>query len=91
MRVCGDAERCGSPEVLRVFHPVGGLLHRRHDRELFADLGGLTFDIVGRFFCQAAGRSLRCAMDGETAPRQGLPARKRAFRPRSAERRGHRA
>jgi hypothetical protein len=42
------------PKVLRVF--------LRHDRELFADLGRLTFDILRRFFSQAAGRSLRCAM-----------------------------
>jgi hypothetical protein len=42
------------PKVLRVF--------LRHDRELFADLGRLLFDILRRFFCQAAGRSLRCAM-----------------------------
>jgi hypothetical protein len=34
----------------------------RHDRELFADLGRLLFDILRRFFCQAAGRPLRCAM-----------------------------
>jgi hypothetical protein len=34
----------------------------RHDRELFADLGRLLFDILRRFFSQAAGRSLRCAM-----------------------------
>lgn len=42
------------PKVLRVF--------LRHDRVLFADLGRLTFDILRRFFCQAAGRALRCAM-----------------------------
>jgi hypothetical protein len=42
------------PKVLRVF--------LRHDRELFAELGRLTFGILRRFFCQAAGRSLRCAM-----------------------------
>jgi hypothetical protein len=42
------------PKVFRVF--------LRHDRERFADLGRLTFDILRRFFCQAAGRSLRCAM-----------------------------
>jgi hypothetical protein len=42
------------PKVLRVF--------LRHNRELFADLGRLTFDILRRFFCQAAGRSLHCAM-----------------------------
>jgi hypothetical protein len=34
----------------------------RHDRELFAELGRLLFDILRRFFSQAAGRSLRCAM-----------------------------
>jgi hypothetical protein len=42
------------PKALRVF--------LRHDRELFADLGRLLFDIPRGFFCQAAGRSLRCAM-----------------------------
>jgi hypothetical protein len=42
------------PKVLRVI--------LRHDGELFADLGRLLFDILRRFFCQAAGRSLRCAM-----------------------------
>jgi hypothetical protein len=42
------------PKVLRVF--------LRHDRELFAELSRLLFDILRRFFCQAAGRSLRCAM-----------------------------
>jgi hypothetical protein len=47
------------PKVLRVF--------LRHDRELFADLGRLTFDILRRFFCQAAGRSLRCAMNPDFA------------------------
>jgi hypothetical protein len=34
----------------------------RHDRELFVDLGRMIFDILRRFFCHAAGRSLRCAM-----------------------------
>ena len=42
------------PKVLRVF--------LRHDRELFTDLSQLLFDILRPFFCQAAGRSLRCAM-----------------------------
>jgi hypothetical protein len=41
------------PKVLRVFF--------RHDRELFADLGRLLFDILQRFFSQAAGRPLRTA------------------------------
>jgi hypothetical protein len=45
-----------------VFLPWGGPLHRRHDRELFADLGRLLFDILRRFFCLAAERSLRCSM-----------------------------
>jgi hypothetical protein len=42
------------PKVLRVF--------LYHDRELFADLGRLLFDILRRFFCRAAGRSLHCAI-----------------------------
>jgi DNA-directed RNA polymerase subunit RPC12/RpoP len=42
------------PKVLRVF--------LRHDRGLFADIGRLLFDILSRFFSQAAGRTLRCAM-----------------------------
>ena len=42
------------PKVLRVF--------LRHDRDLFADIGRLLFDILSRFFNQAAGRTLRCAM-----------------------------
>jgi hypothetical protein len=49
-----DAERCGSPKVLRVC--------RRYDRELFAEFGRLLFGTLRRFLCQAAGRSLRCAM-----------------------------
>ncbi len=42
------------PKVLRVF--------LRHDRDLFADIGRLLFDILSRFFSQAAGRAIRCAM-----------------------------
>jgi hypothetical protein len=42
------------PKVLRVF--------LRHDRDLFADIGRLLFDILTSFFSQAAGRTLRCAM-----------------------------
>jgi len=42
------------PKVLRVFF--------RHDRQLFADIGRLLYDILTRFFSQAAGRTLRCAM-----------------------------
>ena len=34
----------------------------RHDRDLFADIGRLLFDILMSFFSQAAGRTLRCAM-----------------------------
>jgi hypothetical protein len=41
-------------KVLRVF--------LRHDRDLFADIGRLPFDILSRFFTQAAGRSIRTAM-----------------------------
>jgi hypothetical protein len=40
--------------VLRVF--------LRHDRELFADIGRLLFDILTRYFTQAAGRSIYTAM-----------------------------
>ena len=42
------------PKVLRVF--------LRHDRDLFADISRLLFDILTSFFSQAAGRTLRCAM-----------------------------
>ena len=42
------------PKVLRVF--------LRHDRERFADLGRLLFDILMRCFSQAAGKALRFAM-----------------------------
>jgi hypothetical protein len=35
----------------------------RHDRELLVDPGWLLFDILWRFFSQAAGRSLRYAME----------------------------
>ena len=42
------------PKVLRVF--------LRHDRDLFAVVGRLLFDILTSFFSQAAGRTLRCAM-----------------------------
>jgi hypothetical protein len=34
----------------------------RHDRDLFADIGRLLFDILTSFFSPAAGRTLRCAM-----------------------------
>ncbi|MGO9309706.1 MAG: hypothetical protein ACLQDL_11870 [Spirochaetia bacterium] len=34
----------------------------RHDRELFADIGRLLFDILTRYFTQAAGRSICTAM-----------------------------
>ena len=34
------------PKVPRVFLPSGGPLHRHHDRDLFADLGRLLFDIL---------------------------------------------
>jgi hypothetical protein len=40
--------------VLRVF--------LRHDRELFADIGRLLFDVLTRYFTQAAGRSIHTAM-----------------------------
>ena len=42
------------PKVLRVF--------LRHDRQLFADIGRLLFDILTRHFTLAAGRSIRTAM-----------------------------
>jgi hypothetical protein len=42
------------PKVLRVF--------LRHDRQLFADIGRLLYDILTIFFTQAAGRSIRTAM-----------------------------
>jgi hypothetical protein len=42
------------PKVLRVF--------LSYARELFADIGRLLFDILSRFFKQAAGKTLRAAM-----------------------------
>jgi hypothetical protein len=42
------------PRVLRVF--------LRHDRELFADIGRRLFDILTRYFTQAAGSSIYTAM-----------------------------
>jgi hypothetical protein len=42
------------PEILPAF--------LRHDRDLFADIGRLLFDILTSFFDHAAGRTLRCAM-----------------------------
>ena len=81
------------PKVLRVF--------LRHDRQLFADIGRLLFDILPRFSSQAAGRTLRCAMvsshqsSGEFAawhPRwHGSPWTAEPRRGMDAERRGHRA
>ena len=34
----------------------------RHDRDLFAGIGRLLFDILSRCFTQAAGKSIRAAM-----------------------------
>jgi len=42
------------PKVLRVF--------LRHDRQLFADIGRLLYDILTRYFTLAAGRNIRTAM-----------------------------
>ena len=43
------------PKVLRVF--------LRHDRQLFADIGRLVFDILTRYFTQAMGRSIHAARE----------------------------
>ena len=42
------------PKILRSF--------LRHDRNLFADIGRLIFDILTSYFSQAAGRPIRGAM-----------------------------
>ncbi len=52
-RLCGD----WSQGITRLRCPECGF-----DRAVFADIGGMLFDTLSRFFSQAAGRAIRSAM-----------------------------